>query len=339
MKLSIIVPVYKVEKYLARCLDSLLLQNLDAEDYEILLVDDASPDGSTDIAKTYAYKHPQINYFYKDNGGLGSARNFGMKQAKGDYILFVDSDDWLSEGVLQPLLSQAEDEQLDVLIFNIQRVFDNGKIISSEIEYTAGKLYSGETLLLQERLVVSPCINLFKRSMLLDHQIFFREGIFYEDIDFYLKSLLASQRVMYRPEVVYQYYCNDQSITMNKESAHHRKKIEDYGKAIIEIHTIATQQTEAIRQRIDYIKERYCRFWMQMLYRENPLYEDVKKLITKMKREGIFPFRIAQHTLSLDERAQLYYFNHWMFRNQYLFDKRYSAAVFLMKINKRIKVF
>lgn len=338
MKLSIIVPVYNVEKYLERCIDSLLEQGLPAEDYEILLVDDDSPDGSKVIAQRYEAKYSQIKYFHKENAGLGAARNYGLQRAQGDYILFVDSDDWLSANALAKLLNQVESENLEVLIFNIQRIFDNGKTISSEIQYLPDYVYSGKEFLLKERLVVSPCINIFKRALLLEKGIFFREGVFYEDIDFYLLVLLHAQRIMYVPEVVYQYYANEESITMNKTVLHQQKRVIDYGKAILEIYHLEEAQRDEMRERIAYIRERYCRFWLQMFYRTELDFRVLKPLIFSLKQAGAFPIEIKQYQLDIGEQTQFFYFNRLMFVSQFLFDKRFSITVWLMKINKRFKI-
>ena len=97
MKLSIIVPVYNAEKYLHRCVDSLLAQDLNSEEYEIILVDDGSTDDSPKICDEYSEKYSQIKTIHKVNGGVSSARNVALDVTKGEYICFVDSDDWIKK--------------------------------------------------------------------------------------------------------------------------------------------------------------------------------------------------------------------------------------------------
>lgn len=120
MKFSIIVPVYNVENYLSECLESLVHQNFD--DYEIVLINDGSSDSSSKICEEYDQKYKKVMYYSKDNGGLSDARNYGMSKAKGDYLIFVDSDDWIAEETLVKF-NDVLDAQVDVLITRITEVY------------------------------------------------------------------------------------------------------------------------------------------------------------------------------------------------------------------------
>ena len=125
MKLSIIVPIYNVAPYLRKCVDSLLTQ--DISDYEIILVDDGSPDECPQICDEYVEKYDSIRVVHQENEGLSAARNSGVKVAQGDYIMFVDSDDYLQPNVLGALMEQVERDNLDVLRFRYQNVRENGE--------------------------------------------------------------------------------------------------------------------------------------------------------------------------------------------------------------------
>lgn len=122
MLLSIIVPIYKVEPYLRKCVDSLLVQDLSPEEYEIILVDDGSPDDCGKIADEYAARFSNVRGIHQENGGLSVARNTGIMTAQGKYIQFVDSDDYLEPDVLGSLVGRAERDDLDVLRFNYRNV-------------------------------------------------------------------------------------------------------------------------------------------------------------------------------------------------------------------------
>ena len=122
IKLSIIVPIYNVEQYLRKCVDSLLAQDLPSSVYEIILVDDGSPDACPQICDEYAAEHDNIRVIHRKNGGLSAARNSGIEVAQGEYICFVDSDDYWEENVLGSLMAQVEREKLDVLRFRYQNV-------------------------------------------------------------------------------------------------------------------------------------------------------------------------------------------------------------------------
>ena len=110
LKLSVIVPIYNVENYLHKCIDSLLQQDLSADEYEIILVDDGSPDRCGEICDEYATKHSNVQVIHRENGGLGAARNSGIDVAQGIFVQFVDSDDYLEPMVLGTLVRKMEHE-------------------------------------------------------------------------------------------------------------------------------------------------------------------------------------------------------------------------------------
>ena len=111
MKLSIIVPLYNVEKYIEKCILSLV--NQDFRDYEIIVVNDGSPDESANIVNELKIKYPNVLLFHKENGGLSSARNFGLEKAKGEYVWFVDSDDWIEPDIISLLYKHVKESNLD----------------------------------------------------------------------------------------------------------------------------------------------------------------------------------------------------------------------------------
>ena len=127
MNLSIVVPIYNVAPYLRKCVDSLIAQ--DITDYEIILVDDGSTDECPQICDEYAALHPNfIKVIYQENAGLSAARNSGISAAQGEYVLFVDSDDYLQSNVLGTLMTQVKRDNLDVLRFRYQNVRECGEV-------------------------------------------------------------------------------------------------------------------------------------------------------------------------------------------------------------------
>ena len=128
---SIIVPVYRVERYLAQCLDSILSQPF--QDYELILVDDGSPDGCPEIMRSYASRYPQIIQIHKENGGLSSARNTGLDVADGEYIAFGDSDDMVAPGFPEEPLQEARRTKADLVLFNYQK-FDGGSVYAPYLQ-------------------------------------------------------------------------------------------------------------------------------------------------------------------------------------------------------------
>ena len=165
-KVSIIVPVYNVEKYLAKCLDSLVNQTL--EDLEIIVVDDGSRDNSKQIIDEFQTKYPdKIKSFVKKNGGLSDARNFGLDRANGEYIGFVDSDDYVTAGMFEEVYSLAQKYDAEMVICNLQKVDENGKILQklTQVPNMPEKIDLVKNFSVFSDLGYFACNKLFKREL------------------------------------------------------------------------------------------------------------------------------------------------------------------------------
>ena len=230
MKLSIIVPIYNVAPYLRKCVDSLLAQ--DISDFEIILVDDGSPDECPEICDQYAAQYPNIKVVHQTNAGLSAARNSGIKVAQGKYILFVDSDDYLQPNVLGALLEQVERDNLDVLRFRYQNVRENGEAFAPYKDMTNYNDYStvltdGLTFL-TERMGNQCYAWQFVVKSDIVHQELFTPGIYFEDTDWTPRMLLHAKRVASTNLVVYNYLWREGSITLSqKDLVKMRKQLDD----------------------------------------------------------------------------------------------------------------
>lgn len=210
MRLSVIIPVYNVEKYLARCIESVLLT--DRADYEIIIVNDGSTDSSPDIARGYAEQYPAlIRLISTPNGGLGHARNTGLDAATGDYVLFLDSDDRLSAGAMEEILNMA-DWSFDICIFDHVSVTEDDKFL----KLNNGCDREGDFSLAEypELLFQPPnaCVKLFRRS-LFGADIRFPGRMWFEDLYTIPKLYLRAARIRYLPKVWYEYLMRAGSIT------------------------------------------------------------------------------------------------------------------------------
>ncbi|MGL6168239.1 MAG: glycosyltransferase family 2 protein, partial [Fusobacteriaceae bacterium] len=125
-KISVIIPVYNTEKYLRRCLESIINQSL--KEIEIIIVNDGSPDGSSKIIDEFSQKDKRIKVINKKNGGISSARNVGLKKSLGEYVIHIDSDDWIEHNYFFEMYSKAKKDNLDIVISDIYWDWDNGKI-------------------------------------------------------------------------------------------------------------------------------------------------------------------------------------------------------------------
>ena len=206
MKLSVIVPVYNAQDYLRDCIGSLLAQTL--EDSELILVNDGSTDRSEEIMEEYRQAWPdRITCLTVENGGQGRARNLGLALAKGEYIGFVDSDDWVLPEMYAKLCAKAEVELADVVVCDIRKVYEDG---STELLTTW-----------QENKPLasagSACDKVFRREVIGD--IRFPEGLWYEDFAFSAMVLMRAKKTVHLPEQLYQYRCGQPSTMHNNNAA------------------------------------------------------------------------------------------------------------------------
>ena len=204
MKLSVIVPVYNVEKYLRECLDSLAAQTL--RDYELILVNDGSTDGSQALIDEYTARFPRlITAMTVTNGGQGRARNFGIERARGEYLGFVDSDDSVAPDMFEKLCAAADREAADVAVCGIVNSFADGR------RETPALLRDGRDI----ALAGSASNKIFRRSAVGD--IRFPEGLWYEDFDFSAKLICAADKTAYVDEALYIYRRGHESTMNNRD--------------------------------------------------------------------------------------------------------------------------
>ena len=218
LRLSIIVPFYNVEKYIEQCIRSLYNQDIPQEEYEVICVDDCSPDGSRAIVERLQKEYKTLRLIcHERNKKLGGARNTGLKEAKGRYVWFVDSDDYVMPNCISKLLREAEAEDAEMLLFDYATV-TNGK--SQQVVYPKieDRIVTGAGLLkqVQERWYV--CVptawnKLYKREFLMQNGLLFTEDVMYEDTDLSLKMLAYLKRIKYVNMAAYNYRQNAQSIT------------------------------------------------------------------------------------------------------------------------------
>lgn len=204
--ISIIIPVYKVEKFLPRCIDSVLEQTY--KDLEIILVDDGSPDTSPKICDEYVQKDQRIKVIHKENGGLSSARNAGLKICSGDYIFFIDSDDWLAdENVLYDFIHKAENEQSD-FVYSLINMADDKNCTRQK---TNNRFLEDDLFFLSNPYLFSACNKLYANSLLQYLQ--FVPGRVNEDVDIIPLVFCHTKNVTRLNRPTYNYYSNEDSLT------------------------------------------------------------------------------------------------------------------------------
>lgn len=209
--ISIIVPVYNVEKYIDRCINSLIKQTY--KNIEIILVDDESPDRCPQICDEYAKIDSRIKVIHKKNGGLSDARNVGLNTVTGEYIAFVDSDDWVEPDFIETLYRNAKEENADISIIGYALVWDNGRKKSNsnnDAYYVFGKETAIRELLVQRKFNCMVCQKMYKRKIF--ETVRFPVGKLYEDVAVSLPTFLRADKVVVCGSTGYNYFQRNDSI-------------------------------------------------------------------------------------------------------------------------------
>lgn len=202
MKLSIVIPVYNTEKYLEKCLASCVSRKVEMTDYEIVVVDDGTKDNAMAIALRYQEDYPNIKIFSQENAGLSAARNMGLSHCSGDYVWFVDSDDYIEEGSLPLIFNKIEDNP-DVICIQAKRSDEETARNSF-----SGNVQNGFDVLLHSFDDWDRCVPyfIFNRQFIDNHQLRFYVGIFHEDDEFTPRALVFAEKVSVIDRPLYFYW-------------------------------------------------------------------------------------------------------------------------------------
>lgn len=227
-KISVIIPVYNTEKYLRRCFDSVINQTY--PNMEMVVINDGSKDNSEKIINEYRNEYPEIiSYYSKENTGVADTRNFGIEKAKGDYIMFLDSDDYIDEALFNHLEIYVN-QNIDLIKFKLQRVTRDGKLIEfvpgETFENTSGqegfnKLYGTDVLL------DSPCVYLIKKDIFIKNNLKFKVGTEHEDFGLMPFVIVLAKTMVSVNFYGYYYVQSDNSITRNEDYSKTFKKAYD----------------------------------------------------------------------------------------------------------------
>lgn len=227
MIISFIVPHYNLQKcLLQRCVNSIIAQNIPVEDYEIVIVDDGSHEPPVWIEKEYTQIN--IRLIISNHGGLGAARNVGLKKALGKYIQFVDSDDCLIKDSVKYCLNILEKENPEILQhgYKICLTEEDTLIASAPIKITK-RYNNGAEYAAKNNLNGSACTYIFRKSLTSNHNIYFAEGVMHEDEDFTLRIYYHSHKLICCNSPIYNYCIRKDSITTSTENAHEKRRIKD----------------------------------------------------------------------------------------------------------------
>lgn len=287
-KVSVVVPMFCVEQYIEKCVESLLTQTL--EDIEVILVDDGSPDKSGQIAERYASKDTRIKVIHQSNSGLGSARNAGIRIASGDYIGFVDSDDWVNPQMFEKLYDTATQNNADIVVSGHCDVA-NGKVVKIKKHPLAGQTISSYEEIMQirknlyghgvndscvEAFPMSVCISVYRRKFLLNNKLFF-ENVLSEDTIFNIHAYKFANIISFTDGIDYCYRKDEQaSITQTFSE----RKIYQFQEFLALLCKMAEKESDAeCSMRAKRTAVDYCRLYVGIVDKANIPFADKKEFI------------------------------------------------------------
>lgn len=279
MKLSVIVPVYRVEKYLKKCLDSLVEQTL--SDIEIIIVNDGSPDQSQIIIDAYARKYDFVKSYYKENGGLSDARNFGIEKASGEYIAFVDSDDYVDLSMYKLMYQKAIEGNYDVVVCGFEEIYpDHTYVGTSRVKCD---LKNRKEIKEQMTDIYPSAWNKIYRKELF-HDIRFKKGVWFEDVELLYRLLPAIKSIGVVEEPLYKYVQREGSISKSNDKRifHH---IENWN-GILEFYKSKGIYKEYFKElEYSYVRYLYATFIKAALkFDKNQYIEAVENAIANVKQ-------------------------------------------------------
>jgi len=292
--LTYIVPVYNTEAYLLKCLQSLVNQGLNDDEYEVLVVDDGSTDGSKAIVEAFARDHHQVRLISQANAGVSAARNLAIDNAQGRYVQFVDSDDYLVQDGMVPLIRRAVNENLDVLMYGFRWEDINGKYIKDskpEDDMATTLVMTGYDYLSQYSLMQYVCWYLVRRDFLNEKNLRFDTSLIAcEDGALIAQILLNADAVAYSDAVPYCYVSREDSAMRNNNPEHMKRRIYSQvdaaaliSKKIGEFESSSGKQAPAS---VSGLKNLYLFFSMTAALTNGC----VKDVLDRMREAGLYPF-------------------------------------------------
>lgn len=317
VKLSVIVPLYNSAAWLPKCLDSLLCQDLDASEYEIICVDDGSPDRSRDLAASYSVEHPNVKVVSQPNQGTAGARNTGMRHAVGKYLCFVDPDDYVEKNVYGGLVKKMEEENLDLLRFNYRIVDEQYcEMEKSEMENRfdySSRLMTGMDFL-AKRLDGSCYVwtYVYRASLIKDNGIWCIQGDYIDDTPWLPQICMKAERMDLTDQNVYFYYQRSEGLVRAKNPEAMKKKIE--GEYAL-IPTLQRQLKDITHEGVRQWYESIIAFCVLSLLSMVALsrYEDSKAIVKKLKSMSVFPLHQIPWISSAGKKVSIINFSPRLF--------------------------
>lgn len=320
MQLSIVIPCYNMEHYLPECLDSLLHQNLEVSDFEIIIVNDESKDDTLRIANSYAQQLDNIIVLDKKNAGVGAARNSGYDLAKGKYLYFLDPDDYLAENTLPTLLGLMAENSLDILTFESKSVFQKPYPFSQDIDYPIKSLdiKDGIAYIASRKYKNEIWWFITKRSFMRATGIRFIEGKWMEDAILTAELFCEAQRMAHVDLDVHRYRILPTSAMRNKSPEHYNKVIYDNANAAYVYNGLIKNipkdhpHAEGCIKRLKTRQQSFVFFLMVRLMKSDISVKKIPEMLKGFEKIHAYPFNkfLGEDYKGVGYSFLVYIFNH-----------------------------
>ncbi len=295
---SVIIPMYNVEQYIERCLQSVFDQDFLDENYEIVIINDGSPDNSESKARSYCEGRTNVKIISQENKGLGGARNTGIENAIGDYLIFLDSDDWLINDCFKTLSENLTKE--NIIEFSVVIKDDNSTL--DTIDFPNTDIKSGVDYYFEHPTINSACNKIYKRTFLQEHELFFKERIYGEDIQFNSRVFYFAESIKSISNQLIVFYQSAKSITRNQDEKGKIKYLNDLEEVIFSLfefkNSINTKEVKVEK----YFDERIASLIVNsILYglKNKISLSEMKSFVSSLKKKGSFDLSVKLKSRNL----------------------------------------
>ncbi|MDD7885827.1 glycosyltransferase family 2 protein [Flavivirga sp. 57AJ16] len=293
IKASIIIPMYNVAQYLDKCVKSIIAQNLKPGTFEVIMINDDSPDNSLEIATNLSKQYNFISIISQKNKGLGGARNTGIQNAKGDYIIFLDADDWLISNSVENIIKISDKHKLDILEFGAHLVAESGETVNTISRSSNEIIYNGIEYYNTIKYAGSACNKLYSRAFLQTNNLLFLEKIFGEDFEFNTRALFFAKRILAVENVCAAFLQSSNSITRNNDRAKKDKYLIDFTHILSSIRDFRdryshTNQSESVSS---FFNERLTMVNINafyLMFKNNYSFNEINKYKKTLKEKKLF---------------------------------------------------
>lgn len=298
-KLSIIIPMYNAEKYIANCLDSILSSNLPKGEYEILIVNDGSTDDGPTIAQSYVENNSNISYLTQENQGQSAARNLGIKQCHGEYVWCVDADDMVYQDIVELFKQLSNLKALDILAFCLRVENEDGLFVRPECSQPSlqhDKLMSGREAIIGGYDPSSVCALWIRKQFILENNLFFKVGITHQDVELSYRLFASAHLVMFTSFSPYRYILHPNSTSQSINPAKKIKYLSDDIVVYLSFKNLA-QSTQMDQELSSVIANRAQNILFSLvfsLYRKRKIWSPLgvnRAVVDKLKENHLYPIK------------------------------------------------